>query len=282
MRIGILGGSGFIGRHLASALEARGDEVVLASLRDPWNAASQCANCDAIVNLAGEPLAQRWSKAVKERIVQSRVDQPRAFLNALSSTKHQASAYISASAIGYYGTSETATFTESSAPGNDFLAQACAGWEQEANRAADLGMRVSIVRTGIALGKDGGALAKILPPFRAGAGGIIGTGRQWVSWIHVDDVAGIYLKAIDGVGGVLNATAPNPVTNAEFTHAVGHAIHRPTVLPTPTFALRMVLGEGADILLTGQRVLPERTQAEGYRFRFSTLSDALADVVLSS
>ena len=279
MRIGVLGGSGFIGRHLVSALQARGDEVVITSLRDPWSAASQCARCDVIVNLAGEPLAQRWNKAVKEKIVRSRVEQPRAFLTALGSTDHQAKAYISASAIGYYGTSETATFTEHSPPGNDFLAHVCADWERETNHAADLGMRVAIVRTGVALGKDGGALAKILPPFRAGAGGIVGTGRQWLSWVHVDDAVGVYLMAIDGTSGAVNATAPKPVTNAEFTHALGAAVHRPTVLPMPTFALRLALGEGADILLTGQRVLPERTQAEGYRFRFPTLSDALPVLV---
>ena len=279
MRVGILGGSGFIGSHLSSALKSRGDEVVIASLRDPWAAAADCAKCDAIVNLAGEPLAQRWNQGVKDRILRSRVDQPRTFLSALGSLDVKPPAYISASAIGYYGTSESATFTEVSPPGNDFLAQVCIGWEREANRAVESGMRVAIVRTGIALGKDGGALAKILPPFRAGAGGIIGTGKQWVSWVHVDDVVGVYLKAIDGTSGVLNATAPKPVTNAEFTRALGEAVHRPTVLPTPTFALRMMLGEGADMLLTGQRVLPERTLAEGYDFRFNTLNDALPVLV---
>ena len=279
MRVGVLGGSGFIGRHLISVLKSRGDEVVVVSLRDPWEAAAQCAPCDAVVNLSGEPIGQRWNHAVKDRIMRSRVDQPRAFLNALGSLDAKPSAYISASAIGYYGASETTAFTEHSPPGNDFLAQVCVGWEREANRASEFGMRVAIVRTGLALGKDGGALAKVLPPFRAGAGGIIGNGKQWVSWVHVDDVVGIYLKAIDETSGVLNATAPNPVTNAEFTRALGDAIHRPTVLPTPTFALRMMLGEGADILLTGQRVLPERTQAEGYSFRFKTLSDALPVLV---
>lgn len=279
MRVALIGASGFIGRHLAAALRERGDDVVTASLRDPRAAAAACEGTDAIVNLAGEPIAQRWSKAVKERIVQSRVDQPRALIDALRNVRARPGAYISASAVGYYGTSETATFTEQSPPGDDFLARACVGWEREANRAAELGMRVAVIRTGVALGSDGGALAQMLPPFKLGAGGIIGSGKQWISWVHVDDVVGVYLLALDGASGALNATAPNPVTNEEFTRALGAAVHRPTVLPTPTFALRLLLGEGADVLLTGQRVLPDRTKAEGYSFRFTHLSDALPALV---
>jgi hypothetical protein len=203
---------------------------------------------------------------------------PRRFLTALATFPAHPPAYISSSAVGYYGTSETQTFTEESPPGNDFLAGACVAWESEALRAETLGMRVTIIRNGVVLG-DGGALGQMLSPFKAGAGGIIGDGRQWISWVHVDDVTAIFLMAIDGATGVLNATAPNPVTNAEFTHALGRVVHRPTILPTPTFALRLVLGEGADILLTGQRVLPQRTQAEGYAFRFTEIGDALANAV---
>ena len=278
MRVGILGATGFIGRHLANALTQRGDEVIADSLRNPEGAARALAACDAVVNLAGEPLAQRWSGAVKHNILYSRTELPQRFLEAIGTYPAHPTAYICASAIGFYGVSETATFTEASPAGNDFLARVCIAWEREAQRAETLGMRVSIVRTGIALG-DGGALGAMLAPFRLGAGGIVGDGRQWVSWVHVDDVVGIYLKAIDGVKGVMNATAPNPVRNAEFTHALGRALHRPTVLPTPTFALRLMLGEGADMLLTGQRVLPERTQAEGYTFAFTEIDDALANAV---
>lgn len=280
MRVGVIGATGFIGRHLAQALRARGDEVVADSLRDPGAAAQRLAVCDVVVNLAGEPISQRWNAAVKHNIVYSRTELPRRFLDALASRPQKPGAYISASAVGYYGTSETATFTESSPPGDDFLAQTCAQWEREAMRAQTLGMRVAIVRTGIALGSDGGALAQMLPPFKMGAGGIIGTGRQWVSWVHIDDVAGIYLKAIDGASGVLNATAPHPVTNAELTHALGRAVHRPTMLPTPTFALRLMFGEAAEILLTGQRVLPERTQLEGYIFSFTEIDAALENLLL--
>ena len=279
MNVLLVGATGFIGRRLERVLRARGDDVAAASLRDPEAAAAAAAQCDAIVNLAGEPLAQHWSENVKLRIESSRVEAPRRFLEALSRRTFAARAYVSASAIGYYGTSETAAFDETSAPGDDFLARVCVGWEREARQAAGLGMRVAIVRTGVALGADGGALAKLLPPFRMGAGGIVGNGRQWLSWVHVDDVVGVYLLALDGAEGPLNACAPNPVTNAQFTHALGRALHRPTLLPVPTFALRAMLGEGADMLLQGQRVLPLRTQELGYRFAFPELTGALANLL---
>ncbi|HEY5349438.1 MAG TPA: TIGR01777 family oxidoreductase [Candidatus Lustribacter sp.] len=279
MRIGIIGGSGFVGRHLSGRLRARGDEVIEASLRDPAAAAGAVATCDAVVNLAGEPIGQRWTPAVKERMRTSRVDAPRALLDALAARNTKPAAYISASAVGYYSPSETATYTESSPHGTDFLGEVCAAWEREADRAADLRMRVAIVRTGVALGPGGGALAQMLPPFRLGAGGVIGNGKQWISWIHIDDLAGVYLHAIDGAGGVFNATAPVPVTNAEFTHTLGHVLHRPTFLPTPTFALRALLGEGADVLLTGARVLPEHTIAAGYRFAYAELESALRSLL---
>ncbi|MBV8638854.1 MAG: TIGR01777 family oxidoreductase [Candidatus Eremiobacteraeota bacterium] len=278
MRVGILGATGFVGRHLIRRLNARGDDVVTASLREPEDAARNLASCDAVVNLAGETISQRWSAAVKHNILYSRTQLPQRFLEAIGTFPAHPAVYISASAIGYYGTSDTATFTEDSPPGDDFLARVCIAWEREAVNAQMLGMRVAIVRTGVALG-DGGALGQMLAPFKLGAGGVIGDGRQWVSWVHVEDVAGIYLQAIDGASGVFNATAPNPVTNAQFTQALGRAVHRPTILPTPTFALRMLLGEGADLLLTGQRVLPQRTQAEGYAFRFTEIDDALANAV---
>jgi uncharacterized protein len=279
MKVLLLGASGFVGRHLATALTARGDEIVNASLRDPSAAASVAASCDAIVNLAGEPIAQRWSESVKQRIETSRVVAPRRFLDSLAYRSRRCTVYVSASAVGYYGTSETETFVEESPPGDDFLARVCVGWEREANRAHALGMRVALVRTGVALGTDGGALAKMLRPFQVGLGGVIGNGRQWVSWVHVDDLAGVYCIALDGAEGPLNACAPNPVTNAEFTKALGAALHRPTVLPVPTIALRAILGEGAAMLLKGQRVLPRRTQERGYRFKFDVLTDALANLL---
>ncbi len=274
-----MGGSGFVGRHLAVGLHERGDSATIASLRDPAEAARAAAACDAVVNLAGESLAQRWTPQRKRRIEESRVDLPRRFLELVARDSRRAGIYVSASAIGYYGTSETATFDEESPPGDDFVAHVCVAWEREARRAADLGMRVAIVRTGVALGTDGGALSKILPPFRAGAGGRVGGGRQWLSWVHIDDLVGIYLMALDRIEGVVDACAPNPVTNAEFTADLGAALHRPAKLPVPTLALRVLLGEGADILLKGQRVLPRRTELLGYRFRFPELKGALANLL---
>jgi len=279
MRIGVLGASGFIGAHLVAALRARGDEVRTASLRDPTAAATALRDCEVIVNLAGEPVAQRWTAAVKGRIEQSRSALPHAFLEALGARGVHPQRYISASAIGYYGTSETATFTEESGPGEDFLARACVAWEREALGAAKLGMEVSCIRTGFALGADGGALAKILPIFKIGAGGRVGNGKQWCSWIHVDDVVGIYALAIDGQSGALNAVAPNPVRNSELTRALGRTLHRPTIFPVPTAAISAVLGEGAYIALEGQRVEPKRTLACGYSFKFTTLEEALQDVI---
>lgn len=279
MRVLILGASGFIGKHLAAALQARGDAVRAASLRDPYGAASHASGCDAVVNLSGAPVSQRWSPRVKLEIEESRTQLPRKFLDALGGVTERPRAYVSASAIGFYGTSETQTFVESSPPGHDFLAHVCARWEDVAWGARALRMRVTCIRTALTLGSDGGVLARLLPPFRAGLGGSIGNGKQWFSWVHVDDVVKIYLMALDGVEGVLNAAAPNPVTNSEFAKTLGDVLHRPRVLPVPSFALKAMFGEGARAMLEGQRVLPERTLAMGYTFEYPTLREALASLV---
>jgi uncharacterized protein (TIGR01777 family) len=279
MRIGILGARGFLGKHIVEALSARGDTVVSASLRDPKDAASKMAGCDAIVNLAGEPVAQRWTAQAKKKIEASRTVAVSEFLDALRVVTSLPQRYISASAVGYYGTSQAVTFTEESPPGTDFLAKVCMGWEREALRAQDLGMHVARIRTGLVLGRDGGALERILPAFRMGAGGRLASGKQWHSWIHVDDVAGIYLMAIDGVDGALNATAPNPVRNSDFTKALGKLMNRPTFLPVPGAAIAAILGEGSYVLTEGQRVLPERTIMAGYRFTFTEIEEALASLI---
>lgn len=278
MRVALLGGSGFVGAAIASALRARGDTPLAISLRDPERAAERAADCAAIVNLAGEPIAQRWSAAVKRRILESRTLAPRAFLEHLARRQHEATVYISASAVDYYGSSSTATFDERSPAGSTFLASVCTAWEREAQHAASLGMRVACVRTGLALGR-GGMLARLLPLFRFALGGRIGDGAAWYSWIHITDLAGIYLSAIDDVTGAINAVAPNPVTNAEFARDLGAALGRPVRLPVPVFALRAALGEGASVLLDRQRVLPTRALERGYRFRFPTLDGALRDLV---
>ncbi|BDE05658.1 epimerase [Vulcanimicrobium alpinum] len=275
MRVTILGASGFIGRHLAAALRARGDVVVTASLRDPARAADASAGSDVVVNLAGAPVSVRWTDEAKRAMVTSRVDAPRAYLAALARVESRPRAYVSASAVGYYGTSRTARFTEASPPGSDFLARLCVDWEAASDTAAGLGMRVAKVRTGLVLGSDGGVLAKLLPIFRFGLGGVVASGAQWYSWISIDDQIGIYLHAIDGADGVLNATAPNPVTNRDFTHALGRALGRPTLAPMPAFAGTMLLGEGAVVINEGQCVIPERTQATGYVFRHPELDEAL-------
>lgn len=280
MIVAVLGASGFVGGHVVAALRKRGDDALELSLHDPEAAAREAAVADVVVNLAGASVAQKWDDEVKREILESRTVLPQRFLDALAGRESRPRAYISASATGYYGTSPDATFVESDGPGTDFLARVCTAWEATATGARDLGMRVACVRSGIALGTDGGALAKILPPFRLGAGGIIGTGKQWFSWIHIEDLVGVYLLAVDGAEGVLNGTAPNPVTNAEFTRALGAALHRPTFLPVPTFALRAMLGEGADALLEGQRVLPQRTMELGYAFRHPTLDEALVSLGL--
>jgi uncharacterized protein (TIGR01777 family) len=279
MKITVLGASGFIGRALVAALTKRGDTVRTASLRDPARAADASDGSDVVVNLAGSPVAERWTDERKSDIARSRSDLPHAYLQALARVEQRPSAYVSASAIGYYGISRTATFTETSPPGDDFLARVCIAWETEARRASDLGMRVAIVRTGIVLGRDGGALARLLPLFRMGLGGPVASGDQWYSWIHLDDQIGIYLLAIDRYDGVLNATAPNPVTNRAFTRALGAAVHRPALFPAPEFALKLAFGEGAYVITEGQRVLPEATLAAGYVFRYPEIEAACLSIV---
>jgi uncharacterized protein len=279
LRVAVLGASGFVGKHLCAALRSRGDEVLEVSLRDPRAAARTSADCDAAVNLAGEPLGQRWNADVKRRILESRTKLPAAFLDELATRESKLKTYVSASAVGYYGTSETQTFTEQSPPGNDFLAQVCMEWERVAQRAAQLGMRVACVRAGLVLGSDGGALARLLPIFKAGTGGRVGTGKQWYSWIHIDDAAGVYLLALDRLQGAINATSPNPAQNEAFTESLARRLHRPAALPVPPFMLKLMLGEGATIVLEGQRVLPQRAISENYGFKFPSLDAALADLV---
>jgi uncharacterized protein (TIGR01777 family) len=279
MKVTIIGASGFIGRPLTLALRERGDSVTVASLRDPAAATVACAGADVVVNLAGEPVAQRWSPQVKAKIRSSRVDGPLALLAELEKAGTRFGAYVSASAIGYYGTSETETFVETSAPGSDFLGEVCVAWEAAADRFTSVADRVAKVRTGLVLGRDGGALAKLLPLFSIGAGGIVASGKQWYSWIAIEDQVGIYLHAIDGASGILNATAPNPVRNADFTKALAAAVHRPALFPTPSFAIGLVLGEGALVVTQGQRVIPEHTLASGYRFKYEALDVALANIL---
>ena len=279
MKILVLGASGFIGKRLVAALRARQDEVATASLRDPKAAAVATNGCDVIVNLAGESIAQKWTSKVKEALRTSRTTAPRAYFTELAQVERRPKRYISASAIGYYGTSREMTFDEQSPAGSDFLADICVRWEQEAQHAQALGMNVGIIRTGLVLGIDGGVLERILPIFKVGGGGPIGDGQQWYSWIHIDDLVRIYLAAIDGLNGTFNGTAPEPVTNKTFTAALAEAVHRPAVIPVPTFALKMMLGEGSVVALEGQRVLPKRTLESGFSFKYPNIEGAFRSLV---
>ena len=274
MRITITGASGLIGSRLTKALEQRGDEVTPLSLRRETDLHPKLEGRDAVVHLAGEQVAQRWSDDAKERIRTSREEGTRHLVQALENTGVKA--LISASAVGYYGAHGDERLTEDAPPGDDFLAQVCVAWEREAAQAERHGLRVVRVRTGVLLDKDGGALAKMLLPFKLGAGGPVAGGDQYMPWIHIDDVVGIYLAAIDNDwSGPVNATAPEPVTNTAFGKALGRALHRPAVLPIPGFAIKALYGDMAMIVTEGQRVVPERTLTLGYQFQHPDLDEAL-------
>jgi hypothetical protein len=279
MRVAVTGASGLIGTRLSSALRARGNEVVGISLRSGPPSPDALAGSDAVVHLAGEEVAQRWTDKARERIRSSRIDGTRGLVQAIAGAEPRPRVLVSASAVGYYGHRGDERLDEDAAPGDDFLAQVCVAWEREANAAAGAGVRVVTVRTGVVLSKAGGALAKMLPPFRLGVGGPVAGGRQYVPWIHIDDLVGIYLAAIDNGhwSGPVNATAPEPVTNAAFSKALGRALHRPAVLPVPGLALRVLYGSMAEIVTTGQRAIPRRTLELGYGYAHPDLDEALAD-----
>jgi hypothetical protein len=242
------------------------------------------AGCDAVVHLAGEPIAEtRWTPERKQEILKSRQLSTQKIVEAIAQANPKPTVLVNASAIGYYGTSETATFDESSPAGNDFLAEVCQAWEAEAQKVKDAGVRLVILRLGIVLG-DGGALAKMTPPFKVFAGGPIGTGRQWFSWIHRDDLVNLILEALtrQDIEGVFNATAPNPVRMTELCQTIGETLNRPSWLPVPSFALEALLGEGAKVVLEGQQVLPKRTTSYGFKYRYPTVRQALAEILASS
>lgn len=238
---------------------------------------------DAVVHLAGEPIAQRWSDDVKQRIRETRASGTRHLIQALSTVAQRPSVMISGSAIGYYGSRGDEILTEGSGPGSGFMAEVCVAWEKEADLAESLGIRLVKLRTGMVLGANGGALAKMLPPFKAGMGGKMGHGDQWMSWVHLEDLVGLIQYAIENsLRGPVNGTAPNPVTNADFTKALGHALGRPAVVPMPAFTLKFMFGEMSDVMLASQRVLPKSAEDAGYTFRYPHLEGALDNVVASA
>jgi uncharacterized protein (TIGR01777 family) len=276
MRVTITGAGGLIGSRLVAALHARGDEVTTVSTRHDIDPPA-LAGRDAVVHLAGEPVAQRWSDEARRRIRESRELGTRRLVQAIEKADPRPSALISASAVGYYGPHGDEPLDEDAPPGDDFLAQVCVAWEREAEGAEALGVRVVRVRTGVVLDRTGGALGKMLLPFRLGVGGPVAGGRQYMPWIHLDDVVGIYLAAIDDPAwsGPVNATAPEPVTNQDFSKALGRTLHRPAVAPVPGFAIKALYGEMAEIVTEGQRALPRRAVALGYAFRHPDLDGAL-------
>jgi uncharacterized protein (TIGR01777 family) len=278
MNISISGASGFIGRHLMKSLAQAGHSLRALSRHAP--PAESLREADAIIHLAGEPVAQRWTADAKRRILDSRVVGTRNLVEALAALPRRPEALICASAIGYYGSRGDELLTESSAPGSGFLPEVCVAWEREAQAAEEFGIRVVRVRTGVVLDANGGALVRMLPPFRMGVGGRLGSGRQWMSWIHLEDLAALFQFAVESqVRGPLNAVAPNPVTNSDFTRELAHALRRPAVFPVPEFALKMLFGEMADVLLASQRVAPAAAEAAGFRFRFPQLAPALESLL---
>jgi uncharacterized protein (TIGR01777 family) len=299
MRVTVTGATGLIGLQLISALKARGDEVTVLS-RDPERAGqrlavravawdplvdsapvSALADADAVVHLAGEPVAQRWSAHVKEQIRVSRVKGTANLVAGLRDAGPRPRVLVSSSASGYYGDRGDEPLTEAATPGSDFLAEVCQEWEHGAEEGEALGLRVTRVRTGVVLSSDGGALKTMLPPFKAGVGGPVAGGRQYIPWIHLDDIVGIYLAALGGEGwsGPVNGCAPGAVTNKELSQALGHALHRPAVMPIPAFALRVLYGDMAQLVTGGQRMIPERTLALGYEFRHPDLGEALSSAL---
>jgi uncharacterized protein (TIGR01777 family) len=288
MRVLVTGGTGLVGKKVCDALRAAGHGVTVVS-REPgrvpgpsvgWDGVrGAVAESDAIVNLAGESVADgRWTEARKAEIRGSRIEATRALVRAVELATTRPKVLINASAIGYYGAHRDERLDETAGPGDDFLARVCRDWEAEAQKAEPLGLRVVRVRIGVVLAPNGGALASMLIPFRACLGGPIAGGGQWMSWVHRDDVVGLVVEALgnEAYTGAVNATAPNPVTNRDFAQALGRALGRPAVLPTPGFALRLALGEMASMLVNGQRVLPAVAERNGYAWRQPELAAALA------
>jgi uncharacterized protein (TIGR01777 family) len=292
MRVTVTGAGGLIGSRIVELLSARGDEVtVLSRTERPgavrWDplagpAPTQALDGrDAVIHLAGEPIAQRWSAGVREAIRRSRTEGTANLVAGIEAASPRPGVLVSANAVGYYGNRAAERLTEDSPPGEGFLAEVCVGWEAAALRARELGLRVCTLRTGVVLDRHGGALAKMLPPFLAGVGGPVAGGRQYISWIGVGDLAALYLAGCDDerYDGPFNATAPEPVTNAEFSRALGRALHRPAVMPVPAAAIKLLFGQMAEIVTDSQNAVPARLLELGHSFARPSLDEALSDAL---
>lgn len=307
MKVAIAGATGFVGSRLVERLHQEGTRVLVLTRNTTyaqkvfpptafpnveilaytptasggWQSA--ISGCDGVVNLAGESIAEgRWTPERKQEILNSRKLATQNIVDAIANADPKPSVLVNASAIGYYGTSETATFDETSSPGHDFLAQVCQAWEAEATKVTEAGVRLVIVRLGIVLG-NGGALGKMITPFKLFAGGPLGSGQQWFSWIDLDDVVNLIFLALmkPEMQGVYNATAPHPVRMAQLTQTMGKVMHRPSWLPVPAFALEALLGDGAIVVLEGQQVVPKRTLESGFQYKYPNLESALVKILKS-
>jgi uncharacterized protein len=306
MKVAITGATGFVGSHLVQRLRSQNINVLVltrnsdraqkvfpktsfpnveivtantATSSDTWQNA--ISGCDAVVNLAGEPIGEgRWTQERKQEILNSRKLGTQKIVEAIINANPKPSVLVNASAIGFYGTSETASFDETSPSGSDFLAQVCQTWEAEAQKVKDAGVRLVIFRLGIVLG-NGGALDKMITPFKLFAGGPLGSGKQWFSWIHIDDMVNLIVQALakTKMEGVYNATSPHPVRMSELCNAMGKVMNRPSWLPVPAFALEGLLGEGAIIVLEGQQVMPKRTLEAGFTYQYSKVQPALEEIL---
>jgi len=295
MNVTITGATGLIGTKLVAALRARGDTVTVLS-RSPakaqealrveavaWDPAAGPAPAgalsgrDGVVHLAGAPVAQRWNAKVKAAILESRELGTRNLVAGIAAAEPKPGVLVASSAVGYYGSHGDERVPESTPAGDDFLAGVCVRWEREADLAEGLGLRVVKIRTGVVLDATGGALKTMLPAFKAGIGGPVAGGDQYMPWIHVDDIVGLYLKALDDPAwsGAYNGAAPEPVTNKDFSKALGKALHRPSLAPVPAVAIKLLYGEMAEIVTQGQRAVPERALAAGYAFEHAELQPAL-------
>ncbi len=297
MKFIVSGGTGFIGRQIVDELLKQEHYAGVYSRRPGVAARTAVAtyrwdpmegeppvdsvhDMDAVIHLAGEPVAQRWNPEVKEKIRASRVEGTRRLVDAIAKARHKPKVLICASAIGAYGDRGDEILTENSTLGKGFLADVCRAWEAEADRAAWFGVRVVKIRIGFVLGRNGGAMKSITPLFRLGLGGPLGSGKQWMPWVHENDITRLFIWAAENeVSGVFNGVAPNPVTNKEFTRALASALHRPAILPAPGFAIKAALGELGQHVLDSARVIPEAALQAGFKFQFSDLNSALSTVV---
>ncbi|MEP0822592.1 MAG: TIGR01777 family protein [Ignavibacterium sp.] len=294
MKAVLAGGSGLIGRALAERLATGGHEVVILTRKPQvgsqrgirfvqWDGASpgswqtEIDGADAVVNLAGESVGSRWTKAKKSRIMTSRLQATRAIVQALGSSPRKPSVLVNASAVGFYGNVPEGDVTESAPPGDDFLGRTCTQWEAEARRAGDYGVRVTLMRTGFVIARQAEAFRRLLLPFKLFAGGPFGSGKQWFPWIHLEDVVSGYIYALEnpGLSGPVNLTSPNPVRVKHLAQEIGKALHRPSSIPAPAFALKVVLGEMSDLLLKGQKAVPLKLKEHGFAFQYPAVEEAI-------